>query len=153
MGDELKGRWASWWRKLTGAGAETPESGAVVPGSKAAAGADASGSSVAAVEPEGGIGKAAKALFYRKWKDKAFLSEIRALGAYMVRDGVNIKNFKDVKAWLEKNEEGIKAGRFKSPPPSASSHAPYVKTGPDAGRNDPCPCGSGKKFKKCCGAK
>jgi hypothetical protein len=22
-----------------------------------------------------------------------------------------------------------------------------------AGRNDPCPCGSGKKFKKCCGAK
>ena len=20
-----------------------------------------------------------------------------------------------------------------------------------AGRNDPCPCGSGKKFKKCCG--
>ena len=21
------------------------------------------------------------------------------------------------------------------------------------GRNDPCPCGSGKKFKKCCGAK
>lgn len=22
-----------------------------------------------------------------------------------------------------------------------------------AGRNDPCPCGSGKKFKKCCEAK
>lgn len=21
------------------------------------------------------------------------------------------------------------------------------------GRNDPCPCGSGKKFKKCCGRK
>ena len=21
---------------------------------------------------------------------------------------------------------------------------------PKAGRNDPCPCGSGKKFKKCC---
>jgi uncharacterized protein len=20
-----------------------------------------------------------------------------------------------------------------------------------AGRNDPCPCGSGKKYKKCCG--
>ncbi|MFM8914468.1 MAG: SEC-C metal-binding domain-containing protein [Flammeovirgaceae bacterium] len=20
------------------------------------------------------------------------------------------------------------------------------------GRNDPCPCGSGKKFKKCCGS-
>ena len=23
--------------------------------------------------------------------------------------------------------------------------------GPKAGRNDPCPCGSGKKYKKCCG--
>ncbi len=28
---------------------------------------------------------------------------------------------------------------------------PVVK-GPKTGRNDPCPCGSGKKFKKCCGA-
>jgi hypothetical protein len=25
-------------------------------------------------------------------------------------------------------------------------------TGEKTGRNDPCPCGSGKKFKKCCGA-
>ena len=24
--------------------------------------------------------------------------------------------------------------------------------GPVVGRNDPCPCGSGKKYKKCCGA-
>lgn len=26
----------------------------------------------------------------------------------------------------------------------------YIKSGPDIGRNDPCPCGSGKKYKKCC---
>ena len=25
--------------------------------------------------------------------------------------------------------------------------------GPKVGRNDPCPCGSGKKYKKCCGAR
>ena len=25
------------------------------------------------------------------------------------------------------------------------------RTGPKVGRNDPCPCGSGKKYKKCCG--
>ena len=24
------------------------------------------------------------------------------------------------------------------------------RTGPKVGRNDPCPCGSGKKYKKCC---
>ncbi len=27
-----------------------------------------------------------------------------------------------------------------------------VRTEPKIGRNDPCPCGSGKKYKKCCGA-
>jgi preprotein translocase subunit SecA len=26
-----------------------------------------------------------------------------------------------------------------------------VKVGEKIGRNDPCPCGSGKKYKKCCG--
>lgn len=30
------------------------------------------------------------------------------------------------------------------------SHDPIVR-GPKTGRNDPCPCGSGKKYKKCCG--
>ena len=29
---------------------------------------------------------------------------------------------------------------------------PVVRDAPKVGRNDPCPCGSGKKFKKCCGA-
>ncbi len=28
---------------------------------------------------------------------------------------------------------------------------PYVREQPKVGRNDPCPCGSGKKYKKCCG--
>ncbi|MDT8342737.1 MAG: SEC-C metal-binding domain-containing protein, partial [Longimicrobiales bacterium] len=29
---------------------------------------------------------------------------------------------------------------------------PVRRQGPRVGRNDPCPCGSGKKYKKCCGA-
>jgi hypothetical protein len=33
------------------------------------------------------------------------------------------------------------------PPPAAARRAPSA--GPRAGRNDPCPCGSGKKYKKC----
>lgn len=28
---------------------------------------------------------------------------------------------------------------------------PVKREGPKVGRNDPCACGSGKKFKKCCG--
>ncbi|MBI2345773.1 MAG: SEC-C domain-containing protein, partial [Deltaproteobacteria bacterium] len=32
--------------------------------------------------------------------------------------------------------------------PSGQATMPH---GPKVGRNDPCPCGSGKKYKKCCG--
>ena len=28
--------------------------------------------------------------------------------------------------------------------------APYKSAAPKVGRNDPCPCGSGKKYKQCC---
>lgn len=28
--------------------------------------------------------------------------------------------------------------------------APYVRATPKVGRNDPCPCGSGRKYKRCC---
>jgi uncharacterized protein YecA (UPF0149 family) len=31
------------------------------------------------------------------------------------------------------------------------SHPPYVRPEPKVGRNDPCPCGSGRKYKKCHG--
>ena len=30
-------------------------------------------------------------------------------------------------------------------------HGPYKRTSPKIGRNDKCPCGSGKKYKNCCG--
>ncbi len=33
-----------------------------------------------------------------------------------------------------------------------AAHTPHVRKGPKLGRNDPCPCGSGRKHKKCCGA-
>ncbi len=36
-------------------------------------------------------------------------------------------------------------------PEGESVPVPYVKPENEVGRNDPCPCGSGKKFKKCCG--
>jgi preprotein translocase subunit SecA len=36
--------------------------------------------------------------------------------------------------------------------PAAAQPKPVVREGPKLGRNDPCWCGSGKKFKKCHGA-
>jgi preprotein translocase subunit SecA len=35
---------------------------------------------------------------------------------------------------------------------AAASSLPIQRSGAKVGRNDPCPCGSGKKYKKCCGA-
>ena len=38
-----------------------------------------------------------------------------------------------------------------SAPSGEKNHTPIVNTEPKIGRNDPCPCGSGKKYKNCCG--
>ncbi len=44
---------------------------------------------------------------------------------------------------------GMRQGRPAGPPPPPT---PVHREGPKVGRNDPCPCGSGKKYKKCHGA-
>jgi uncharacterized protein YecA (UPF0149 family) len=36
--------------------------------------------------------------------------------------------------------------------PEDAPEQPVRRVEPKIGRNDPCPCGSGKKYKKCCGA-
>lgn len=43
-----------------------------------------------------------------------------------------------------------RAVEFKGP--SLENAATVARKGEKVGRNDPCPCGSGKKYKKCCGA-
>ena len=43
---------------------------------------------------------------------------------------------------------GGDASRMRRSPPSRRSP---IRAPPKVGRNEPCPCGSGKKFKKCCG--
>jgi preprotein translocase subunit SecA len=40
--------------------------------------------------------------------------------------------------------------QFQAGPAQAEAPKP-VRSGAKVGRNDPCPCGSGKKYKKCCG--
>ena len=35
--------------------------------------------------------------------------------------------------------------------PSVSTSPPAKSSPKKVGRNQPCPCGSGKKYKKCCG--
>ncbi len=63
---------------------------------------------------------------------------------------------------LRTNEDEIEGNitdaKFRQKGSAESSVAQKISAGakpkpktPEAGRNDPCPCGSGKKYKKCCG--
>ena len=58
------------------------------------------------------------------------------------------RQMKDIGTGQEE-DEGYSRAR-----PTDSGHAsniPMVRNTPKVGRNDPCPCGSGKKYKNCCG--
>ena len=91
--------------------------------------------------------------FYRKWKDPAFIKQMKAVAAHMAKDGVNLRDQAQVKAWLEKNKKDLEAGTFNEPPADAARAGTFIKTEPEIGRNEPCPCGSNKKYKKCCALK
>ncbi|MEW6747592.1 MAG: SEC-C metal-binding domain-containing protein [Planctomycetota bacterium] len=43
--------------------------------------------------------------------------------------------------------------KWRPGPEEPLESTPTLTAAPRPGRNDPCPCGSGKKFKRCCGAK
>ncbi|MGF1615321.1 MAG: preprotein translocase subunit SecA [Gammaproteobacteria bacterium] len=46
---------------------------------------------------------------------------------------------------------GPEGGQEEQAPPQAAPKVPYVREGRKVGRNEPCPCGSGKKYKHCHG--
>jgi preprotein translocase subunit SecA len=50
------------------------------------------------------------------------------------------------------HERELKDLQFAGTNGAATNNQPVVNGGPKVGRNDPCPCGSGKKYKKCHGA-
>jgi hypothetical protein len=59
--------------------------------------------------------------------------------------------YKKLSPFLSAALRAPSAARHVAAPPSP--HPPYIPSAPrvKTGRNDPCPCGSGKKYKKCCG--
>ncbi len=91
------------------------------------------------------------------------IDEYRIQGADMFEEMVESIRENTVRALLSvvKREEPMKRtavakatsegfeGDKKAPP----KKAPVVRRAPKVGPNDPCPCGSGKKYKKCCGAR
>lgn len=79
----------------------------------------------------------------------------------ILRRGLEIQGMEDREVFYERLQEvfeqqgrkdkvaEIKAALGKLQAGTLST--PVQRTHPKVGRNDPCPCGSGKKYKKCCG--
>jgi preprotein translocase subunit SecA len=55
-------------------------------------------------------------------------------------------------AWADTQESrgALPGDTGRSAPAAPARPAPRTASGEKVGRNDPCPCGSGKKYKKCC---
>jgi len=60
---------------------------------------------------------------------------------------VRIQSEEDIEEIEERQREDYVLSRGEDTPASTTVH----RTSAKVGRNDPCPCGSGKKYKKCCG--
>jgi preprotein translocase subunit SecA len=73
--------------------------------------------------------------FIQKLPQQTIHTETSAFGAGAVAGTTGTANSSEMVS--QANEEVAKAKP--------------VRTGPKVGRNDPCPCGSGKKYKLCCG--
>ena len=64
----------------------------------------------------------------------------------------NVERKQTVKITSQGLEQAVNALKNSTPQESKEvSHIPVTNEGPKVGRNDPCPCGSGKKYKQCCG--
>ena len=62
------------------------------------------------------------------------------------------KNFKSKNSLRGQGSENSTAPDEKTSDENSQQAAPVPihRSEPKIGRNDPCPCGSGKKYKKCC---
>lgn len=66
---------------------------------------------------------------------------------------MNDKEFEPRAAVIEKIKMLVAAKKKARGFSEASARPVSVTLATKAGRNDPCPCGSGKKYKKCCALK
>ena len=68
---------------------------------------------------------------------------------FRTRFGVQIVNRKEDEVIDTQLSQA--AQTFKAPSEDSEEVASPIHRGEKIGRNDPCPCGSGKKYKNCCG--
>lgn len=77
-------------------------------------------------------------------KDPTIKEKLIAIAKRMKADGVDLNSPKAMKKWVKDHEKELKQEQ--------QGKVETIVKEKEPGRNDPCPCGSGKKYKKCCGA-
>src|SRR5262245_56768695 len=79
-------------------------------------------------------------------KNMQAISEIVQPGVEWWQNGLSESEKWEI-AQLSKDDQ---KKRFRESPILPPTKQPIINSAPDIGRNEPCPCGSGKKYKKCC---
>ena len=70
---------------------------------------------------------------------------------YLVENGPIADAIGTLDQWFAREEDATdETADVDAAAPDDAEHSPVQNQMRDVGRNDPCPCGSGKKFKKCC---
>jgi preprotein translocase subunit SecA len=77
-------------------------------------------------------------------KDPSLKDRFIKIAKQMEADGVDMTSVSAMRKWAKANQKKIREQEY--------GQVKTVVKGKEPGRNDPCPCGSGKKYKKCCGA-
>ncbi len=77
-------------------------------------------------------------------KDPSLKDRFIKVAKQMEADGVDMSSPSAMRKWAKANQKKIREQEFGT--------VKQVVKEKEPGRNDPCPCGSGKKYKKCCGA-
>jgi curved DNA-binding protein CbpA len=85
---------------------------------------------------------------------KEELPELYALHGSFFDEALRTRNVDRMLYQREKKYKKLKrlAGIVYDEEPESEAPQTVRRTQPKVGRNDPCPCGSGKKYKHCCGA-
>ena len=92
----------------------------------------------------------AASVFRSSTSAESFESFLSALPQKLIHDEVSVLGGTGIQIGPEGTEDtgGVE---LRLPDDVGQAALPTVRGGPKIGRNDPCPCGSGKKYKKCCG--
>ncbi|MEA3404232.1 MAG: SEC-C metal-binding domain-containing protein [Pseudomonadota bacterium] len=95
--------------------------------------------------------------------DSVMLETIKVLSLVQIEGAQDVADFEsqdDRPTQLEATHpasasiaDAIKGGAAQASPTQegSSDESTFRREAPKVGRNDPCPCGSGKKYKQCCG--